>query len=722
MTEKRKASPSDPLGQCVSYVLRFYDLQPDIDTLQKVLPRASDRLSLEDLPMLAEKLKLELSQGETTLKEVGNAAAPVLVTDQDGGNPKVYVPQSTGEERIFSPAHGVKPCSLEKMPDSPVRVTLLKPSRQSMEADAEHMERKRPIDWFWRPLKRFWSSFAEIIVCSVFINLFVLLIPLFTLNVYDQVIPNFATETLIVLSTGVLIALVFDFLLKTMRTYILERVASRVGSEYDGKLMERMLLIDSEHMRLSVGERANLFRELQGIREFYASKLIPTAVDLPFFLMFMAVIYMISPILTVVPAVGAIAIVAINAAIQIPINRATANNFSSMQKKSTVLMETLSGTSTFKLFNAVGSRLFRWSTVSTHSAESARYNQFLLGVVQNVSLAAVHIVHVLIVVVGVFEIQAGMLTIGGLIACTILSGRAMAPIVNVGSVVSRWQQSRDMLIAVDGLFKLPHEGERAEQSSAAGIDGGITLRNLTYRYPGQQRPALQNISLDIKPGDRVALIGPTGAGKSTTAGLLSGMMQRFEGDLEVDGCALSSISPARLRSSIAFVPQMPFFINGSIRDNVLLGCEDATEEALLEALEISGLDVVIKQTGMGLDTPVGENGSALSGGQRQAVSLARAIVRDPQIIVFDEPTTGLDNSLEARLKQKLGNYLKGRTFIMVTHRTSMLELVDRLVLMDSGRIRADGPRDEVLQMLSGKGPQQQSAQAADQQPGTSVPH
>ena len=712
MTTETTSEPTgrdaDPLAQCVSYVLSFYDLRPDVEALKKVLPRETQTLRLEDLPLLAERLQLDLAQDDTHLHAAAEVRSPVLITGKDGENPRVFLPESTGEARLYSPENGVAGCTLTDLPDQDVRVTLLRPSKQAMNSEATTLERKRPIDWFWRPLKAFRWSFAEVLVCSLFINLFVLLIPLFTLNVYDQVIPNFAQETLVVLSTGVLIALVFDFLLKTVRTYILERVAARVGTEYDGKLMERMLLIDGEQMRLSVGERANLFRELQGIREFYAAKLIPTAVDLPFFLLFMGVIYMIAPVLTVVPAVGAIVILTLNAAIQIPINRATANYFSSMQKKSTLLMETLAGTTTYKLFNAIGSRLFRFSTVAEHAAETARYNQFLLGVVQAVSLAAVHMVHVLVVVVGVFEIQSGMLTIGGLIACTILSGRAMAPIVNVGTVVSRWQQSKDVLVAIDGLFKLPHEGERASTQSGDGaLSGQITLSEVSYRYPGQQRPALSQVTLNIQPGERIGLIGPTGAGKSTLAGLLSGMMQEFDGDLELDGYAISSIAPAKLRANVAFVPQMPFFVQGTIRDNVLLGSEDATDAQLQQAVEISGLDTVIQQTGYGLDTPVGENGAALSGGQRQAVSLARALVREPNILVFDEPSTGLDSALEARLKQRLAGYLEGRTYIMVTHRSSMLDLVDRLVLLENGRVRADGPKAEVMRALSGQGGQQE---------------
>ena len=717
MTSPQRAE--DPLAQCVSYVLSFYDLSPDLGSLKKLMPRENAALAMDDLPLLADRLHLELADQEARLHQAADVQVPVLITKPDGAEPRVFLPATTGEQRLYDPETGVRGCDLTALPDTDVRITLLRPTRQSMEVDAEHMERKRPIDWFWRPLKEFWPSFTEVLLCSLFINLFVLLIPLFTLNVYDQVIPNFAQETLVVLTTGVLIALVFDFLLKTVRTYVLERVAAKVGHEYDTKLMERMLLVDGERLKLGVGERANLFRELQGIREFYASKLIPTAVDLPFFILFMAVIYVISPVLTIVPAVGALVILALNAAIQIPINRATANYFASMQRKSTLLLETLGGTATFKLFNAVGSRLFRWSSSAEQASESARYNHFLLGVVQNVSLAVVHMVHVLVVVVGVFQIQSGLLTIGGLIACTILSGRAMAPIVNVGAVVSRWQQSKDVLVAIDGLFKLPHEGERAANQSADGeLRGQIDLRDVSYKYPGQTRLALDGVSLSIQPGERIGLIGPTGAGKSTLAGLLTGLMQGYTGDIEFDRFALQSIAPAKLRANVAFVPQMPFFVGGTIRDNVLLGSEDVDESQLEQAIRLSGLDTVIQQTGLGLDTPVGENGAALSGGQRQAVSLARALVRDPAILVFDEPSTGLDSALEARLKNELAAYLEGRTYIMITHRTTMLDLVDRLVLLEGGRIRADGPKADVLRALSGK-PAAAPGSAEGPQP---VPH
>lgn len=708
----------DALAECLTQVLRPHDLRPDITGLKALLPRQTGPLTSNDLTLLCERLNLSLDRVQSPLAAARALEHPAIVTDLSGDNPRVFMPARTGgEERWFIPGVGIRTTRDVDFSDEEACFLRIRPREESTAASLEHMRHQRPIDWFWAPLNLHWKRFAEVLACSVFINVFVLLIPLFTLNVYDSVIPNFATETLVVLTVGVIIALLFDFVLKTIRTYILEYVAARVGGEFDGTLMERLLLVNPEHMRLSIGERANLFRELQGIREFYASRLLPTAVDLPFFLLFMVVMFMISPVLVWVPVIAAVLIIGINAAIQIPINRATLHHFSTTQKKSTLMMEMLSGTSTFKLFNAIGSRLYRWSTVAESSAQSGRLSQFLLGVVQNVSLTAVNLVNVVIVVVGVFQIHAGELTVGGLIACTILAGRAIAPIVNVGAVVSRWQQSRDVLIALDGIFKLPHEGEQAVGQAMAGdTAGGIDVRALTYSYPGQRRPALSAVSMTVKPGEHLALIGASGAGKSTLAGMLSGMMHGYEGDISVDGIHLNELAPARLREIIAFVPQFPFFVDGTIRDNVLLGREDTSDEVLQEALTVSGLDLVLRQAGYALDTPVGEGGSRLSGGQRQAVSIARAIVRNPRVLVVDEPATGLDSMLETRLRTQLSTWLKGRTFIMVTHRTTMLDLVDRLVMLDAGRIVADGPKQAVLAKLSGATPAKPGVPATDDTP------
>ncbi len=692
----------DPLAQCLHIVLVFFGINADIEGIKSQLAREPGPLRLDDLDDLGKRLNFTTRTETIALEDVREAPTPVIILNKQN-EPCVYLPRTGQEGRMFTASDGFQRADLLELADDYAgQVLSIRPHLETVAANTEHMSEEKPIDWFWQPLFQHVSSFGEVLLCSVFINLFVIALPLFTLNVYDSVIPNFAEATLFVLGSGVLIALLFDFLLKTMRSYILERVAAKVGTQFDGALMQRLMMTNTEHMSLSVGERSNLFRELQAIREFYAARFMPTLVDLPFFLLFLLVIYLISPPLALVPVVGSIVIILFNAAIQIPINRSTADHFSSMQKKSTLMFESLSGMQYFKLFNAVGDRLFRWNYSAQRAAETTRKNQFLLSAVQNLSISVMHMVHVFIVVIGVYQIQDGKLTIGGLIACTILSGRAIAPIMNLSGVVSRWKQSRDVLRTIDTIFHLPNENDAPRERSPKGpLKGPIQLENVSYQYPGQTRPALQNINCVIRPGDKIGLIGPSGAGKSTFASLLMGLLNDYEGNVYFGNYGIKAISPAELRRTIAVVPQFPFFISGTIRDNILMGRSDVSEASLQYAARVSGVEEIIKHCGHGLETEVGEGGAKLSGGQRQAISIARAVLRNPKILVFDEPTTGLDSVLEGHFRNQMAEYLQDRTLIMVTHRTSLLSLVDRLILLDNGRIVADGNRDEVLHKLGG---------------------
>ena len=271
--------------------------------------------------------------------------------------------------------------------------------------------------------------------------------------------------------------------------------------------------------------------------------------------------------------------------------------------------------------------------------------------------------------------------------------------MNIGNVVSRWQQSSDVLQVINSIFELPYENPLS-RSSDTTLNGRLSFKNLTYTYPNAKRPSLQNLNINIEPGERVGLIGPTGAGKSTLATLCTGLFKNYDGEILFDGYNLENLSPIQLRDHIAFVPQQPFFIKGTIKENVLMGQTVVSDTDLDTALRLSGLDVVIKQTGFGLDTQVLEQAANLSGGQQQAISLARAFVRNPKILIMDEPTTGLDSALEARLRLGLHDFLADKTFIMITHRSSLLDVVNRLVLLDQGRVVKDGPRNEVLNALN----------------------
>jgi len=684
---------SDPVSNTVKALgnlLVFYDLDVDLKGLIDDVPSADDLTSLELAALILQRLGFKIEQRTLEQGALVNAECPVLV-QLNNDQSALYMPQKTHADapQNFSPDDY----------EGQALYVLSPPAHTGL--DTTHMRGGHALDWFWQPIVQYKERYIEILIASVFINLLVLAIPVFTLNVYDRVVINFAQETLFVLTAGVFIALLFDFLFKVLRSYILERVAEDVGAQFDFELMERFFRIKPTDINISIGEQANIFRELQGIREFYAGRLMPTLVDLPFALLFIGVIYLLSPPLALVPIGVSAVIIALNFFSHIPVSRMTEEYFGSIQNKSALLIETLAGLNTARMFNAVSARLFKWNTHVKDAARVGRQNSFMMSLMSNISMFLSQTGHILIIFFGVYQIDAGNLTIGGLIASTILAGRAVGPIVGLSGIVARLKQSNDVLKVIDKFFQAPHEDMNDVSRSAKGpYKGAIKLQKVNFQYEEQSALALENINLDIKPGDSIGLIGKTAAGKSTLAKLLANMIVQQEGSLTLDGYDYNAIPTTELRRTVAYVPQDSFFFRGSIRHNILLGRENISDETLKEAISISGLDLVIQHSAQGLDTEVGELGSKLSGGQKQAISLARAIVQQPQILIFDEPTTGMDHALENHVKQKLESYIKGKTFVMVTHRTPLLPLVDRIVLLDRGHILADGPRDEILKKLN----------------------
>lgn len=689
-----------PLLGCVEMVLEFHHRRADLAGLIAELPNPSDRWTIANMPAVAEWLDCSLKIVKSTNEELLATVTPVILPLRDNQF-AVVMPGEDGSADFISPGAAPESLTAQHLEGwCTGRVIVLMPKRAETATATEHMEASRPIDWFWQPILKFTPNFLEVVLCTLFINLLVIALPLFTLNVYDAVVPNLAMSTLTVLALGVGIAIVFDVLLKSARTSTLERIAARTSVQFDSSLMQRLLGIQEEKMHLSVGERCNLFRELQGLRDFYATRLVPALVDFPFFLLFVFVIYLISPVLTLVPIGIAVAILVLNSLVQIPVKRSTRSLFSSNQEKSSMMVELLGGSIALKQLNATGSCLNRWNISTEQAAEASRQNQRWISFGQHGSLGLMQLNHVLIVVVGVYQIQSGSLTVGGLVASTILASRTIAPILNLHSVVARWTQSRDCLKTIDDMFARPVDRSESRVLPGKALRGSIEVSDFSYRYPDQSGTAVKSVNLSIRAGEHLCLIGPSGAGKSTLARAIAGALVAEHGRISIDSYDYTALTAARLRSSIALIPQHPFFMAGTVRENVLLGIPHCSEERLEKAASLSGLDQVLAGSGSGLDTEIGENGRFLSGGQKQAISIARAILRDSRVLVFDEPTNGLDSALERHFMDTMKTFTRNRTLIMVTHRMSLVSLVDRVVVMDKGVIVADDSRETVMQRFS----------------------
>ena len=652
-----------------------YTLTPIAKMPEELLEKALEQLGFEFKTTIAKTLDINMAEHVSIINQNGSFR---LVGAQNS--------EHTNEQELIE--------------YSGLHIAILNAPDYYKTAHTEHMGKTYALDWFWTPIIQFRKSYYEILLISFFINVFVLAIPLFSMNVYDRVVLNFAQETLSVLTIGVCIALLFDLLFKTIRAYILERVAERLGNDHDYKLMERLNRIDSNILPLSIGEKTNLFRELQSVREFYASRLVPTMIDIPFILLFLLVIYLISPILALVPAIMMVIILIINFFVHIPIEKTTEEYFSAIQKKNSFLVETLAGTETVKNSNATGNRLFHWRNFAHKASHVTRRNNFIIGATSNMTFALTQMAHVAIIFLGVYEIQDNQLTIGGLIACSIISSRAIAPIMNLSSLLARLKQSKDLLVSIDKIFQYPcPTNEQLWIQSKQPLKGSVEIKDLEFSYSQGDDKIIKSINCAISAGEHVGIIGQNGAGKTTLAKLISGLLKPTAGDIKLDNYDYASLSVSDISKTIAYAPQDPFFFRGTILYNVTLGRETILPESLETAVRVSGLAWLLKQSGKAMDMNVEENGKNLSGGIKQAISLARALVSDPDILIFDEPTTGMDSALEKHVLSELFKYVENKTFIMVTHRTSLLALVNRLIFITNGNISADGPKDAVLKQL-----------------------
>jgi ATP-binding cassette subfamily C protein LapB len=567
--------------------------------------------------------------------------------------------------------------------------------------------------WFWGALVELWPIYGHVLVAATAINLLGLAGSIYAMNVYDRVIPNNATETLWVLTIGVLLVYVFDFLLRSARAYFVDVAGKGADAVIAARLMEQLLALRLEVRPASTGALASNLREYEALREFFASATLATLIDLPFVAIFVLAAWLIAGPVAWIALAAVPVVLLLGLALQLPLARAVERNQAESARKHAILVEAIDGLETLKVARAEGRTQLLWERFVEAAARSAMASRVMSMLAVNLTGLAIAVAGAAVIFVGVHEIAAGRLTMGALIAATILTSRAMAPLGQVAALAVRLNQSVVALRALDRLMAAPRERDvEARYVSRPSLQGAIELRDISFAYPvaaasagpdapGRDgaTPAIAGLTIAIAAGERVGIIGRVGSGKTTFARLVSGLYQPNQGAVLVDGTDIRQIDPAELRRQIGYVPQDAHLVAGSVKENLLLGMPDAGDDAMLRAATIAGVDDFIRSRPQGYDTEVGERGQRLSGGQRAAVTIARALIADPPILLLDEPTGAMDTTSEQRFKTRLQEVLPGRTLVLVTHRGSMLSLVDRLVVLDHGRVVADGPKEKVLEEL-----------------------
>ncbi len=554
--------------------------------------------------------------------------------------------------------------------------------------------------WFWGTISHFWRLYMHVISASLVINLLTIASPLFFMNVYDRVVPNKAIDTLWVLAIGVSLAYFFDFILRNLRSYFTDMAGRNADTIIASHLMRQLMALRMDAKPDSTGSLANNLREFESLREFFSSSTLLAFFDLPFLFIFIAIVFVIGGPIGFIPLLAVPVVVIICLVLQLPSQRSAEAGFKENMQKNALLVEIINGLETVKTTMSEGRLLHAWEKVVAMSGTSGARSKAISSLSVTAAIYATQTVSVLVIITGVYRVSEGLMSMGALIAANMLASRAMAPLSQVASLLTRFQQSRMSLKSLDMLMNLPTE--RLEEGSYVDfgpLNHSIEFESVSFAYPNAERLAVENINLIIRPGERVGILGRMGSGKSTLGRLAIGLFQPKDGAVKFGSIDIRQLDMADLRSRVGYLAQDNYLFYGSVRDNIAIGVPNADDRMILRAATIAGVAEFVRAHPAGFGMQVGERGMALSGGQRQAVALARALLTDPDVLILDEPSSNMDNASEANLKKRLSSILHSKTLILVTHRVSVLDLVDRLIVMDYGHVVADGPKQAVLEAL-----------------------
>ncbi|KAA2311689.1 type I secretion system permease/ATPase [Pseudooceanicola sediminis] len=694
----RSARKLSPLEACMLHVTTKLDRPITHAALFAEISDPQGFLTLRDALQVAERAGLQAAFGARKLSDFDDSLTPaVLLLAGD----RAVVLHRVEKTRciLYDPVvgDGLSEMAPEKLAKAYTgHAILMRPNYR------EDLTRQSTTEghWFWSALAASKWSYMQVILAAMLTSVLGLSTSIFSMVVYDRILPNEATESLIALSVGIGIALLFDFGIKTLRASFIDSAGARADLLMGRRIFDQLLNLRLAARSGSTGAMANTLREFESLRDFFTSASLVALVDLPFVVLFIFVIHMIGGPLALIPAIAVPIVLVVGLLVQPFLWRLAKQSHTDGQSKQSVLVETLSGLETIKASGASRFMRARWeeaiSKQSTHGAQSRAITQFALNITGLTQQAA----QVLIIFYGVFLISEGVTSMGALIASVILTGRCLGPLAQLAQTLTRMNQARTSYRSLNALMN--SESERPHDRkwiSRPEMEGEITFEDVRFTYPNQLVETLKGISFTIKPGEKVAILGPIGSGKSTVARMLLGLYQPSSGSVRVDGVDIRQIDPGDLRRNIGAALQDPWLISGSLRDNIAIGDLRPDDAAILRAARITGVEAFAARHPAGYDMPLGEKGEGLSGGQKQAICLARSIVASPAILLLDEPTSAMDVQNENEVIRNLGTHMKNATMVIITHRPSLLDLVDRVIVLSEGKVQADGPKS-LLQRAS----------------------
>lgn len=705
--ELASSTPLQTFKTAFKSVAAFYG-RPSSDTvLFSGLPdEITESLELDDVQQMAERIGLQVIEHSDRDCRSGNFDCPAIVVFGDGGVLPIlevredgsYVTELAG--LVASPITLSAADILRMNPRAAFAFTLYyeNASEEALVGNAAEIERRH---WLVSTLMPYWRTYVRVVVAALFINLIALASPLFTMNVYDRVLPNKAIPTLWVLAFGISLAYIFDFLLKSARSSLIDYAGRKADIRLSQLIFDKVLNSTLASRPMSTGEYASRVTQYEFVREFFTSNTIGVLIDSMFIFVFLGVIYLIAGWLAIIPTVAFLLAVAVGLYAQARIGKRIAAAANEASRRQSLLVETISTIETLKSLRAEATMLRRWQELSKHSSRTSEEIKHISANAINMTAFLQQMTSVLIVIAGTYEFAEGRIAMGAIIATVMLAGRAGAPLGQIAMTLARFRQATMSLRILDKVME-----QADDRPSTVGFvnrqiaQGGFSFQNVSFNYPGSDHPVINQLSFSAAPGEKIGIIGRIGSGKTTLGRLLDGLYTPSAGRVLIDGVDLRQYHVAEVRGAVAVAGQSSDLFSGTVKENLLLGRADATDEELLEVARITGVDEFVANNPRGFDMAVGERGSNLSSGQKQALTIARLLLTRPKIVFLDEPSGAMDLASERNLISRLkGAFGAQTTLLIATHRHSMLELVDRLIVIDKGRIVADGPKRAVIEAM-----------------------
>jgi len=707
-------SSNDPLLECLSLLSKLENRPVSVATLMEGLPLQEGKSSpsLFDLKTSKSLFSRAASRAgfsakliQRELHEISSLVLPVILVLKNQGAcilETIDIEDGTAKIILNELDEGDTLISLDVLKEEYIGYCYYIKKLHKFEQKGKKRLKTAKKHWFFDSLKISKPIYRDVIVASFIVNLFVLAAPLFTMNVYDRVVPNSAIETMWVLAVGILVVYILDLILKILRTQLLELAGKKSDIIISSILFEKVMNLKLSQMPKSIGSFANNFKEFDSIRNFLTSTTLASIIDLPFVLLFIVVTYSIGGNLVFVPLSMLVLILLYSWLVKKPLKKSIEATYEASAYKSGVLIESLMNLETIKVLGASGRAQWKWEESNADIAQKGFASKILSASIGSVTAFMVQLNTVVVLIVGVYMIEQMTLTMGGLIASVILSSRIIQPMGQIASLLSSYEQTKTAYKALDDIMNLDEERpESQEFIHSEELGGNIEFKDVNFSYDADEMSALKNINLTIKQGEKVAIIGKIGSGKTTLAKLILKLYEPTQGTVLFDNIDLAQIDPAKLRKEVTYVAQESILFNDTLRANILYKKTNADNKALLNAAHIGLVSEFVNRHPKGYDMSIGEQGAGLSGGQKQSVNIARAFINDAPIVLLDEPSSSMDSSSETLLLKRLTVATEGKTTILLTHKHSMLALVDRVIVMDEGKIILDAKKEEVLQKLQG---------------------